>query len=258
MRDGRGASRRAVLAAVSAVLLAVTLVVLQPQLQSAGRPRKLELGEKSFASQREAAHLALLKNGNKRMGKKRKPQKQEEILPMEREAQSAETIVAEIEADVADELKVPSNKACSDNPKRASCKADPKCQWDSAHGCSPRTGSDWSKDEAGRSHGGSSGWGQESSDAGEAAAEGGREGEGKEAKDDGAGVVHEDAKWWEDGDASDDLMKTSPLTVKNQTMAMPSFFDGEMEKVPDEKMRQIAQVFYCHVCQCVSWSTCMP
>ena len=51
-----------------------------------------------------------------------------------------------------------------------------------------------------------------------------------------------DAKWWEDGNADDDFVKTSPITVQNKTAAMPRFFDGEMERVPDATMDQIAKV----------------
>jgi type II secretory pathway pseudopilin PulG len=244
MRGQRAAAFRASLAVGAAVLLAVALVLLQPQLQGAGR--QIGLAEE-FTSQSNAAHSAIrqrLSGGQKRKGNKRKPQ-DAEVLPLEREAQSAETIAAEMEASLVGEIDLlqPSDKPCSDNTKRNSCKAVPKCEWDSAHGCSQRTGPDWDADYAAGGHGGTDGWGSAEGAAaaggdGTAAAGGGTDAASKE----GSGAVHTDAKWWEDGNADDDFVKTSPITVQNKTAAMPRFFDGEMERVPDATMDQIAKV----------------
>ena len=62
------------------------------------------------------------------------------------------------------------------------------------------------------------------------------------ASKEGGGAVRTDAKWWEDGNADDDFLTNSPITVQNKTMEMPRFFDGEMERVPDATMDQIAKV----------------
>ena len=246
MRGERAAAFRASLAVGAAVLLAVALVLLQPQLQGAGR--QIGLAEE-FTSQSNAAHAAIrqrLSGGKKRKGHKRKPQ-DAEVLPLEREAQSAETMAAEVEASLAGEIDLlqPSDKPCSDNTKRNSCKAVPKCQWDSTHGCMQRTGPEWDTDNAAGGHGGTDGWGFGFAEgAGAAGGDGdAAEGGGKDsASKEGGGAVRTDAKWWEDGNADDDFLTTSPITVQNKTMEMPRFFDGEMERVPDATMDQIAKV----------------
>jgi len=244
---------RAGLAALSAAFLAAALVVLQPQLQSAGRASASVEGrgsamaatELSFESQKDAAHFAMrqrLAAGNQqlkgRLGQKRKPKG--EVLPLEREVQSAETIAEEMEMAIMGEVDSPDASApCSDNKKRAACKAMPKCEWDSAHGCSPRTGPEWDQGEAAGGAGGSEGWSGDASGTADGAAAAGEEGAAGKA---GSDAVKQSGEWWEDGDPDDDRILTQPLALKNVTGPIPRFFGGEMAKVPDDAMDQVAKV----------------